>query len=646
MNEICALNAPWGSKAGKKFGFAGYRSPGFSGFPSLRDCVIANFCKGVGARTWLLVSLCCFGFGVVGCGGGGNSTTNTQPAPTLNLIAITPPSPSVTVGQTQQFKAMATFSDNSTKDVTGLATCRSSDTTIATITSSGLATSLKVGSVTITGTLQTVNGSTSLGVSASPPPQVSVSILPTSVNVAAGGSQQFSASVTGSPNTAVSWEVSGIAGGNASVGTVSATGLYTAPMSAGKIVVSAVAQANQSDSGMSNVSILAPHRFGVRPTSTIAEFFDRISGSSFVPRGNNYIRLATLTDANGNPILAHTTFNVDLYDSERVEIALTSMQASGYNIVTVTLQTCCQGTIGDPAGGLSKPYILNIVDFLERAKAHDIAVVFANSGLPAFGGFNEILAPCNSEFGDINLTNLSSCGVNAYGMFFQEFAQALINAGAPMDAIFAYEVWDEYYYSADAAPLNATNGTITAANGQTYDMGSPTSKQQMMDDGLVYFADQVQEKILAVDPTALVTMSFFPPEGPNPSRIGDQRIIAVYPAIANSTLNYVDLHAYPVVFDLTMDQTAQNFGFVGYQQQKPVVMGEFGAFTSVYSTPADAASALQNWQIQSCTYNFKGWMLWTWDTDEQPELWNALSQGAAINQTLSPMSRPNPCVGP
>ena len=199
-------------------------------------------------RIWLLSAL----VALIGCGGGGgsNSTTNTQPTPTLNLITVTPPSPSVTVGQTQQFKATATFSDNSTKDVTGSTTWSSSDTTIATIASSGLATSLKVGSVTITGTLQTVNGSTSLGVSASPPPQVSVSILPISVNVAAGGSQQFSASVTGSPNTAVTWEVSGIAGGNASVGTVSATGLYTAPTSAGKIVVSAVAQANQSDSGL------------------------------------------------------------------------------------------------------------------------------------------------------------------------------------------------------------------------------------------------------------------------------------------------------------------------------------------------------------------------------------------------------------
>ena len=72
---------------------------------------------------------------------------------------------------------------------------------------------------------------------------------------------------------------------------------------------------------------------------------------------------------------------------------------------------------------------------------------------------------------------------------------------------------------------------------------------------------------------------------------------------------------YPIVFDLTMDQTVQNFGFVGYQQQKPVLMGEFGAFTLAYPTLSDAATGLQSWQIQSCTYNFNGWLLWIWNTD-------------------------------
>ena len=98
------------------------------------------------------------------------------------------------------------------------------------------------------------------------------------------------------------------------------------------------------------------------------------------------------------------------------------------------------------------------------------------------------------------------------------------------------------------------------ADGLTYDMSSPASQQQLMENGLIYFTDQVRAAIVAVDPTALVTVGFFPPHGPNPFLIGDPRVISVYPAIASSTADFVDLHGYPTVWNLTMSQLVQNFG--------------------------------------------------------------------------------------
>jgi len=478
------------------------------------------------------------------------------------------------------------------------------------------------------------------------PPPLIVDVSPAAATLAAGGSAQFTAKVENSSNQNVAWEVNGVPGGNTQVGMITATGLYTAPTNLFAQVsqkITAVAVADSSESNPATVSILAAHRIGVRPGSTLAEFFDRTTSMAFTPRGNNYVRLTNLTKPNGNPVLAHSTFAVGVYDANRAETALASMQASGYNIVTVFTEGCCQGMIGDPAGGLNSAYIANVVDFLQRAKTHAIGVVITSSWLPDLGGFGQILGNCYPQFDDINLTTLSSCGSTAAKTYFQDLVQALINASAPMDAIFAYEIWNEYYYDASKAPLNSTSGTITTANGQTYDLSSQASRQKMMDDGLVYFADQVRAAILALDPTALVDMSFFPPQGPNPSRIGDPRIIEVYPAIATSTLDYVDLHPYPIVLNLTMDQVAQNYGFVGYQQQKPIIMGEYGAFKWAYPLVTDAAAGVQSWQIQSCAYNFKGWLLWTWDTDEQPELWNALSSGGAINLSLAPTSRANPC---
>ncbi len=54
---------------------------------------------------------------------------------------------------------------------------------------------------------------------------VSVSVDPTGVNIVIGNTQQFNATVQDTFNTAVTWTV---AGGSAN-GTISSTGLYTAP---------------------------------------------------------------------------------------------------------------------------------------------------------------------------------------------------------------------------------------------------------------------------------------------------------------------------------------------------------------------------------------------------------------------------------
>jgi YVTN family beta-propeller protein len=60
-------------------------------------------------------------------------------------------------------------------------------------------------------------------------PSLAISVLPVSATVLLGKSQQFTATVTGAANAAVTWSVNGIAGGNASLGTITPAGLFTAP---------------------------------------------------------------------------------------------------------------------------------------------------------------------------------------------------------------------------------------------------------------------------------------------------------------------------------------------------------------------------------------------------------------------------------
>jgi hypothetical protein len=88
---------------------------------------------------------------------------------------------------------------------------------------------------------------------------VSVSISPTSARVALGTTQQFTANVVGATNSAVTWQVNGVAGGNDSVGTVSSAGLYTAPSaipSPANVTVTAVSQAASAKSGSAAVTVV------------------------------------------------------------------------------------------------------------------------------------------------------------------------------------------------------------------------------------------------------------------------------------------------------------------------------------------------------------------------------------------------------
>src|SRR5262249_12498648 len=93
---------------------------------------------------------------------------NPQAAPTLTSIAVTPANPTLTVGATQQFNATGTYSDSSTQSLTSQVTWASSNTSVATVSSGGVATAVTTGSTTISATLGSVSGSTGLTVAAGP----------------------------------------------------------------------------------------------------------------------------------------------------------------------------------------------------------------------------------------------------------------------------------------------------------------------------------------------------------------------------------------------------------------------------------------------------------------------------------------------
>lgn len=155
------------------------------------------------------------------------STTLTVTAPVLVSIAVTPASPSITKGATQQFIATGTYSNATTQNLTSSVTWASANPAVATITAGGLATGLSTGMSSITATLGGVVSPTdTLTVTA--PVLVSIAVTPTNASIAIGATQQFTATGTFSDTStqnltsSVTWSSS-----NPSAATITASGLAT-----------------------------------------------------------------------------------------------------------------------------------------------------------------------------------------------------------------------------------------------------------------------------------------------------------------------------------------------------------------------------------------------------------------------------------
>jgi hypothetical protein len=99
-----------------------------------------------------------------------------------------------------------------------------------------------------------------------------VTVAPSSATVVVNALQQFTATVTGTSNTNVNWLVNGVSGGNSTVGTISTTGLFTAPATVptpSTVTIMAISQADNTTSASAQATIANPsttNSISVTPT--------------------------------------------------------------------------------------------------------------------------------------------------------------------------------------------------------------------------------------------------------------------------------------------------------------------------------------------------------------------------------------------
>ncbi len=217
----------------------------------------------------------------------GSNSTATGSGNAAVAISVTPSTTAISTGLTQQFGATVSGSTDTgvTWSVNGIQGGGSSTGTISAVGLYTAPTSVPPGgSVTVTAQSVTDSSKSASAVVNILPAgnTVAVSITPTSSSVTAGTTQQFSASVSGTTSTGITWQVNNVTGGNATVGTISSSGLYTAPSSvpsAGSVTVTAISSYDAAASASATVSVTAAAAATPPPTSASSNW----SGWNFAP---------------------------------------------------------------------------------------------------------------------------------------------------------------------------------------------------------------------------------------------------------------------------------------------------------------------------------------------------------------------------
>ena len=122
-------------------------------------------------------------------------------------------------------------------------------------------------------------------------------VTPGTESVLAGSSRQYTATVTGLPSMGVTWSVNGMPNGSPAVGTISNAGVFTAPMMAMQVTITATSTADITVAGnaIANIKLAGPSLTSVSPNSIPkGTFAITLNGAGFVNGALAYL--------NGQPL--------------------------------------------------------------------------------------------------------------------------------------------------------------------------------------------------------------------------------------------------------------------------------------------------------------------------------------------------------
>ena len=388
-------------------------------------------------KRYVLFSLLAALSWMVGCGGSSSTSGGGGGGSRVTLVSIslTPSTPTLTLGKTQptqQFKAVGSYSDGSTKDITATSNWLSSITAVATINTSGLATGISAGTTTISASSGTVSSNTVLMVN--PAPLVSIAVTPSTASIAPGSTQQFTAKGTyadGSTQDLTStatWQSS-----NSAIATITAAGLATG-VAPGTVTISAT---SGSVSGTASLTVTNPLvSIAVTPANSSAapETKPQFTATGTYFDHTSSIITTTVTWSSSNPAAATISNAPGLQ-------GLATAVAQGTTTITAT-----QGTISG-----STPLTVTNATLTSIAVTPSVSTIslFVQQQYTATGAFSD-----NSQQDVTNIVTWSSSNTSKVTITVSGLATGVGVTTTPVMITAAYkEVSDTANVTVDAANL-------------------------------------------------------------------------------------------------------------------------------------------------------------------------------------------------
>ncbi len=185
-----------------------------------------------------------------------------------------------------------------------------------------------------------------------------------------GNQTQYAATVSGTSNQAVTWQVNGVTGGNATYGAISPSGLYSPPAgvpAANALTITASSMASTTAAGSEAVTLLNP-----LPVVTAASGMTTSYGQSFVldVQGTGFVNGASLL-VNGAPVAT-------------TAVSLTDLQTTVTNTTGANLQILV--AVANPAPGPTQSTSSTVTLTVPGATACGFSAIPRSDELRSHGG--------------------------------------------------------------------------------------------------------------------------------------------------------------------------------------------------------------------------------------------------------------------